>query len=107
MSEKKLIALLSKKRGFFEAILDLTENESFLEARDWASSLEQKNILLSCIEDIDKELISFKDRMSDLSSEVIEELDLIKQVVARILHIDQINQVERKKQLCFEPLKKK
>ena len=99
MKEEKLLHLLRKKKGFFEAILDLTEEESHLPLHEWISALEQKKILLSCIEEIDAELMPFKRSLHNISQEISEELDNIRTVIKRILHIDVINQEKRKKEL--------
>jgi hypothetical protein len=99
MREEKLLHLLKKKRGFFEAILELTEEESELALPDWISALEQKKILLSCIEEIDAELMPFKQSLHNLSQEISDELENIRSVIKRILHIDVINQEKRKKEL--------
>lgn len=99
MKEEKLLRLLQKKKGFFEAILELTEGESSLAINEWISVLEQKKILLSCIEEIDAELMPFQRSLHMLSQEISDELDNIRTVIKRILHIDVLNQEKRKKEL--------
>lgn len=99
MKEEKLLLLLQKKKGFFEALLELTENEAHLTLPEWISVLEQKKILLSCIDEIDLELDSFKERFHILTQEVHEEIEQIRKVIERILHLDQKNQTKRKEQL--------
>lgn len=99
MNEEKLLHLLRKKKGFFEAILEITEEESNLSVQEWISALENKKILLSCIEEIDTELMPFKQSMHVISQDTSEELDKIRLVIKRILHIDVINQEKRKKEL--------
>jgi hypothetical protein len=99
MKEEKLLYLLQKKKGFFEAILELTEEESELSLQDWISALEQKKILLSCIEEIDAQIMPFKKSLHNLSQEITDELDHIRNIIKRILHIDVINQEKRKKEL--------
>lgn len=96
--ETKLLSLLKKKRSFFEAILDLTEEESSLSISDWISTLEQKKVLLSCIDEIDAEISPFKAAFHQLSQDVVEELDKIKDIVKDILHLDSSNFEKRKKQ---------
>ncbi len=96
MSEQKLLTLLQKKRGFFEAILDLTEDEPKQPLKDWISILEQKKILLSCIDEIDEEITPFQASFTDLSHDVSEELDNIRDVVKKILHLDSKNLEKRK-----------
>lgn len=99
MREEKLLHLLKKKKGFFEAMLDLSEEESNLSIDEWVASLEQKKILLSCIEEIDAELMPFKQSLHNISQEISEELEHIRTVIKRILHLDGINQEKRKEQL--------
>ena len=99
MREEKLLHLLRKKKGFFEAMLDVSEEESDMSVEAWIASLEQKKILLSCIEEIDAELMPFKQSLHDISQEITEELEHIRTVIKRILHLDGINQEKRKEQL--------
>lgn len=99
MKEQKLLYLLKKKKGLFEAVLDLTETESFLNIKEWQSVLKQKKILLSCIEDIDKQLSIFKDSFQNFSQEVTDELEFIHHLIIKILDIDMLNQLERRKEL--------
>jgi hypothetical protein len=99
MKEEKLLHLLKKKKGFFEAMLDLSECESNMTIDEWVASLEQKKILLSCIEEIDAEMIPFKQSMHHISQEISEELEHIRNVIKRILHLDGINQEKRKDRL--------
>src|SRR5262245_25961396 len=75
--EEKLLHLQKKKKGFFEAMLDLSQEESELTVEEWIASLEQKKILLSCIEEIDAELMPFQQSLHDLSQEISEELEHI------------------------------
>jgi hypothetical protein len=99
MKEEKLLHLLQKKKGFFEAILDLTHEEGSLPVQSWIDALEQKKILLSCIEEIDAELMPFRQSLHNISQEITEELDNIRTVIKRILHLDIINHEKRKKEL--------
>lgn len=101
MSETKLLHLLRKKKGFFEAILELCEEESHLPLHDWISALEQKKILLSCIEEVDIQLMPYRQSLHNISQEISEELDEIRHVIKRILHFDTINLEKRKKGLRF------
>ncbi|MCH9609651.1 MAG: hypothetical protein S4CHLAM45_00380 [Chlamydiales bacterium] len=98
MSEKKLLQLLKKKRGFFEAILDLTEEEGSLPIPEWISNLEQKKVLLSCVDEVDEMLQPFKASFANLSQEIDEELDTIKDVVGKILKLDSHNYEKRRQQ---------
>lgn len=100
MKEEKLLRLLQKKKGFFETILDLTEEEHQLPLHEWISILEQKKILLSCIEEIDAELDPLKKSMHNISQEISEELETIRTIIKRILHLDGINQEKRKQEIC-------
>ncbi len=102
MSEEKLLRLLQKKRGFFEAILDLSEDELHLPIPDWISVLEQKKVLLACIDEIDYELSPFQARLHALSQDVTDELAKTRSVVERILHLDTRNQEFRRKMLRDE-----
>lgn len=99
MKELELLQLLQKKRGFFEAILELSEMEAELTLTEWISVLEQKKVLLSCIEEIDQELGPFKQQLAKLSHEVTEELETLKLVIRQILHLDSQNQEIRKRDL--------
>lgn len=96
--EKKLLKLLVRKKGFFEAILDLTEAENELSVKEWIAVLEQKQVLLSCIDQIDNELVPLRERFGDLSQEAVEELENIRIVIEKILKLDSENQKTRKKQ---------
>ncbi len=99
MSEKKIADLLGKKRAFFEVILELTQTERSLMLCEYMSVLEQKKILLSCIDEIDEKLSSFKETLSSLSQEIHEEIEQIRAVVEEILHLDSQNQALRKTEL--------
>lgn len=99
MHDDHLLHLLKKKRGFFETILDLSEDELDLPVSDWIGRLEQKKILLSCVDEIDEQLKPFKQKVQHLSHEVHEELDTIRQVIHDILHLDTLNQEKRKQEL--------
>jgi uncharacterized coiled-coil protein SlyX len=99
MKEEKLLLLLQRKKGFFETMLELSEEESKLPLEQWLASLEQKTILLSCIEEIDDEIAPFKDSLHTISQEIAEELEHIRTVIKRILHLDGINQEKRKSEL--------
>jgi len=97
MREEKLLHLLRKKRGFCEAILELTESEETLALGEWITILEQKKILLSCIEAIDKELKPFRQTMHRLSQEIDAELEVIRKMIQQILEISAFSQQQRKK----------
>lgn len=99
MKEEKLLHLLRKKKGFFEAILDITEEESELPLHRWIEALEQKKILLSCIEEIDAELSPFKQSLHHMSHEITEEIDHMREVIKQILHLDSLNHEKRRKEL--------
>ncbi len=102
MKEEKLLHLLKKKKGFFETILDLTETEGELPVSEWIAVLEQKKILLTCIDDVDAEIRPFQRAMQDLSQEISEELDSIRKVIRNILHLDSHNQLKRKEELKLD-----
>jgi len=99
MNHDKLLRLLQKKRSFFEAILDLSQEENSLPFTDWISVLEQKKVLLSCIDDIDTELTPFKATLHHLSQDVTDELAKIRSIVKTILDVDSQNQEWRRKTL--------
>lgn len=99
MSEDQLLYLLKKKRGFFEAILELTEEEKHFSLDEWIKGLKQKKTLLACIEKIDKELSFFRASLDHLSQELTEEVERIKEVIQEILYLDKINQEQRKKEI--------
>lgn len=100
MKEEKLLELLQKKKGFFEAILDLTETEEHLPIDQWLPTLKQKKVLLSCIEEIDSQLLPYRSRLQDLTQEISEELQEIRQLVKHILDRDAQNQDRRKRDLA-------
>ncbi|MCH9627334.1 MAG: hypothetical protein S4CHLAM2_09710 [Chlamydiales bacterium] len=102
MENEKLLHLLRKKKGFFETILDLTEEEQELPVSEWISVLEQKKILLSCIDEIDSELKPFQSALQHLSQEISEELESIRKVIRTILHLDTKNQNKRKQELKLD-----
>jgi hypothetical protein len=94
--EEKFLNLLAQKRGFFEAILDLTEEEAKYSTAEWLSILKQKKVLLVCIDKIDEELTHFKDAFEVLSKEMLHEIEKTKEVIEHILFIDEINCEKRK-----------
>lgn len=99
MTDHKLLQLLRKKKGFFESLLDLTETESLLSISEWESVLRQKKVLLSCIEEVDDDLQSFKAGFMAISQEAANEIDEIKFIITKILELDALNYHERKKEL--------
>src|ERR1700722_2945500 len=99
MKEEKLLTLLQKKKGFFEAILELSEKESHLPLHEWIALLEQKKILLSCVDEIDRALLPYKASFHPISQEISEEIEQVRKVVERILHLDHQNQEKRKQEL--------
>ncbi len=102
MLEEKLLLLLKKKKGFFETILDLTETEVDLPVSEWISILEQKKILLSCVDEVDAELKAFQSAAYNLSQDISEELDAIRNVIQNILHLDTLNQKKRKQEFKLD-----
>lgn len=110
MKEEKLLQLLQRKKGFFEAILDLSETEENFSLSEWFSILQQKKVLISCIEEIDSELLPYKQSLHTLSQEIADELETIHKLVKKILHLDSINNEKRKNELLIldhKRLKKK
>ncbi len=98
MKEERLLALILKKKGFFEEILELSEGESSGSLSEWISVLEQKKTLLNCIEEIDAELYPFQQSLFTLSQEIADELDELRKVVQKILHLDTLNHEKRKQE---------
>lgn len=96
MKDEKLLVLLQKKKGFFETILELCHEEVHLPVHKWTSVLEQKKILLACIEEIDEEIALFKDSFHELSQEITDELDEIRKMIEKILHLDTHTTEKRK-----------
>ncbi len=108
MKEEKLLLLLQKKKGYFEAILELSQSEEMESISEWIASLEQKKVLLSCIEQIDEQLQPFQESLNHISQEITEELDHIRRIVQQILHTDQTNQEKRKSMIqCAIPNKER
>lgn len=98
MNENKLIALLKKKKSFFETILELTELEATLPLKELINSLEQKTVLLACIEDIDEELKLYKSAMHNLSQEMQHEMDQTQEIINCIVTLNTENIKQRKMQ---------
>ncbi len=96
MNEKQLLTLLRKKKGFFEAILELTESETDLPLNEWVPVLEQKRVFLMCIDEVDGQLHPFKKTLHTISEEIKAELDHMRHTVKKILLIDGLNQEKRK-----------
>lgn len=99
MKEDKLISLLQKKRGFFEAILELSTLQKNISIQEWISILEQKKTLVTCIEAVDEELKVFSSQFSTLPQDVHEELDAIRSLVNEIKILDQNHIAKRKRDL--------
>ena len=106
MKEGKLLLLLQKKKGFFEAILELTEIEAELTVTEWLSVLQQKKLLLSCIEEVDMELSPYCASLATLSQDLADELEATRSVIHKILHLDAHNQEQRKQELHGHARKK-
>lgn len=101
MSEKSVGQLLIKKRNFFEEILELTLIEQDLPLHQWTEHLEKKHSLLSLIEQVDKELQIHEQTFSNLSHDLHTQLDEMKELIKRILIIDQENLLKRKRDLSL------
>jgi hypothetical protein len=98
MNENQLLSLLQKKKSFFESILELTELESTLPVKELINSLEQKTILLSCIEEVDEELKHYKAALGNLTQEMQDEMDKTKEIVECIMRLNAENVKQRKLQ---------
>ncbi|WP_348663702.1 hypothetical protein [Chlamydia vaughanii] len=100
MKEHALLLLLKKKKGFFLAILDLTETEPSLTTVELEKVLQQKKILLSCIEKVDNQIKEFRYCFTSvLPQDIQEELTDIREIITQILDTDKLNYLQRKKEL--------
>lgn len=102
--EEILYRLLKKQAGYYEAILDLAEEE-FIKLNHCRSTpellplMKRKQVLLSCIEEIDRALVPIKKHWQAHKQEqcpgnarVQEELCRLEKLLARIIEIDTKNQ---------------
>ena len=109
--EEVLLLLLKKEIGYYEAVLDLTtqENEIFLfglSVKNIPKLLKEKNILLSCIEEIEEVLQPIKKNWSleskqekanlRLTKDIKEQFTILKKVMKKILDLDLKNQENMK-----------
>ncbi|CCO01682.1 conserved hypothetical protein [Chlamydia psittaci 01DC12] len=100
MKEQALLLLLKKKKGFFLAILDLTETETSLTPIELEKVLQQKKTLLSCIDKVDNEIKEFRHSFTSvLPQDIQDELSEIRGIITRILDTDKLNYLQRKKEL--------
>ncbi|ANH78383.1 hypothetical protein [Candidatus Chlamydia sanziniae] len=100
MNEEALLFLLQKKKGLFLAILDLTKTEYALTPVELEKVLQQKKILLACIEKIDHQIKDFRHAfVSVLPQDIQEELTHIRKVITQILKTDKLNYAHKKKEL--------
>ncbi len=99
MKEEELLELLQKKRGFFEAILELTHVERTLSAERLAGHLREKQLLLSCIDAIDSELDRFAMSFYSVSQDVTDELDEIKRIALQVLSAQESPSKEKRVRL--------
>lgn len=102
--EEVLLRLLQKERGYYSAILELTRQEGELIAKSHAgkelqSLTKKKQILFSCIEEIESALQPLKshwqnkqDKQDVLSRSIKEELSHLDKTLSSILQADQANQ---------------
>ncbi|WP_213318700.1 hypothetical protein [Chlamydiifrater volucris] len=100
MDEESPLYLLKKKKGFFLAVLKLTEAESSLSLSDLEQSLRQKRILLSCIKRVDEELESFQNYLKETSSPKIhQELIEIRLLIEKVLSLDETHYTQRRQSI--------
>ncbi|WP_148174346.1 hypothetical protein [Chlamydia felis] len=100
MKEQALLLLLKKKKGFFLAILDLTETEPSLTPVELEKVLRQKKTLLSCIDKVDNQIKEFRHCFTSvLPQDIQEELSEIREIITKILDTDKLNYLQRKKEL--------
>lgn len=96
MSEEKLFHLLEKKRGILETMLEL-----YREGVGYEEILEHKQILLSFIEEIDRDLKSFQASYTFLSDAIEREMERIKVTIEAILEFEQMLRKKRKQEFGF------
>ncbi|WP_213358056.1 hypothetical protein [Chlamydiifrater phoenicopteri] len=97
MDEESPLHLLKKKKGFFSAILKLTEVESSLSLSDLEQSLRQKRILLSCIKRVDEKLEPFQSYLKEAPSiEIYKELTEIRLLIEKVLSLDETHYTQRR-----------
>ncbi|SCA58955.1 Uncharacterized protein AB751O23_BK_00030 [Chlamydiales bacterium SCGC AB-751-O23] len=115
MNEEKdsfLLKILKKKEGYYKAILELAEEEhSKLERRrpipEIVSLMKKKQILLSCIEECDEEILPLKEEwgkskkaQAPFAKEIQEELGVLDLLIREILGLDDINRKLFEEILC-------
>lgn len=99
MNERTLLLLLKKKKGLFLAILDLTQTESSLTTAELEKVLQQKKILLACIERVDIQIREFRHTFTSvLPQDIQEELEEIREVITCILNTDKLNYIQKKRE---------
>jgi len=109
-----LLRLLQKEQGYYEAILEITqqENRKFLNDRPFneiTPLLKKKQILLTCINDIETALKPIKewwnnhkhDDNDPKTSEIKKQLHTVETTVQELLSLDKVNQ-----QMCQKILTK-
>lgn len=94
------LSLLRKRKKFFLAILDLTQQEASLSSAQLHSVLKQKKTLLACVQRIDNQikqtLSYFPNPLPDAFQ---QEVILTKSIIQKILEIDKKNYLQRQLEL--------
>jgi hypothetical protein len=111
--ELVLLKLLKKENGYYRVILELTKNEKekLLKQRpfqEFHQLLKKKNIIFSCIEEIELELTPIKEYWKEyktfktsLSAEIEVILRKLEILLKEILEVDQENQGLLKKYIAI------
>jgi hypothetical protein len=102
--EEILYRLLKKEQGYYDAILELTESESEILSNKKAptaltSVIKKKNVLFSCIDEIESAINPLKKLWKSKSKEtdphyllVKRELHSLDKLLQKIIQMDQSNQ---------------
>jgi len=110
--EQKLLQLLDKEYGYYNAILEITqqENEKFLRERplnEISPLMKKKQIFIACIDEIGKELRTLKQLWKegkhnfseDTNNEVRQKVKSLDVLLKEILDLDKANNKMLEKQL--------
>jgi hypothetical protein len=100
---ERLIQLLQKQKAYYEAIWDITQEES--ERLNRGSStinlLKKKRILVACIEEIDLAIFPLREQYQNDSPEVPPLVEELNKLLQKTLQLDQQNQQLLKQQLSL------
>ena len=110
-TEEILYHLLKKQKGYYAAILDLTEQEEralFKKTplQEVFPLVKKKGILMTCVEEINlaltpikKRWMEKKDPANPFTAKVEETLENLNKELKKILEMDQMNQTEFQRQV--------